>query len=49
MLDNLCIHQKHIAYLLLPLVLLRHGRRPDPLHVTEGVRARRVNTPIRRR
>ena len=22
MLDNLCIHQKHIAYLLLPLVLL---------------------------
>jgi hypothetical protein len=45
MLDDLCIHQKVIAILLLPLVLLAalaSGR--DPLHVTEGVRAGRVNT-----
>jgi hypothetical protein len=45
MLDDLCIHQKFIAILLLPLALLAAlaaGR--DPLHVAEGVRAGRVNT-----
>ena len=45
MVDDLCIHQKFIAILLLPralLAALAAGR--DPLHVAEGVRAGRVNT-----
>ena len=34
MLDNLCIHQKHIAYPPAAAgAARRHGRRPDPLHV----------------
>jgi hypothetical protein len=47
MLDNLCIHRKFIAILLLPLVLLAAlaaGRIRS--NVTEGVRAGRVNTLV---
>jgi hypothetical protein len=46
-LHNLRIHQKFIAILLLPLVLLAAlaaGRIRS--NVTEGVRARRVNTLV---
>jgi hypothetical protein len=45
MLDNLCIHRKFIAILLLPLVLLAAlaaGRIRS--NVTQGVQAGRVNT-----
>jgi hypothetical protein len=43
MLDNLRIHQKFIAILLPPLVLLAGRIRSN---VTEGVRAGRVNTLV---
>jgi hypothetical protein len=46
MLDDLRLHQRFIAILLLPPVVraaLAASR--DPLHATEGVRAGRVNTP----
>jgi glucan phosphoethanolaminetransferase (alkaline phosphatase superfamily) len=43
MLHNLRIHQKFIAILLLPLVLLALAAGRIRSNVTEGVRARRVN------
>jgi hypothetical protein len=47
MLDDLRLHQKFIAILLLlpPVVLAALAASRDPLHATEGVRAGRVNTP----
>jgi hypothetical protein len=46
MLDNLRIHQKFVAILLLPLVLLALAAGRIHSNVTEGVRAGRVNTLI---
>jgi hypothetical protein len=46
MLHNLRIYQKFIAILLLPLVLLALAAGRIRSNVTEGVRARRVNTLV---
>jgi hypothetical protein len=46
MLDNLRIHQKFVAILLLPLVLLALAAGRIRSNVTEGMRAGRVNTLI---
>ena len=46
MLHNLRIHQKFVAILLLPLVLLALAAGRIRSNVTEGVRARRVNTLV---
>jgi hypothetical protein len=46
MLHNLHIHQKFVAILLLPLVLLALAAGRIRSNVTEGVRAGRVNTLI---
>jgi hypothetical protein len=46
MLDNLRIHQKFIAILLLPLVLLALAAGRIRSNVTEGVRAGRVNALV---
>jgi hypothetical protein len=46
MLHNLRIHQKFVAILLLPLVLLALAAGRIRSNVTEGVRAGRVNTLI---
>jgi hypothetical protein len=46
MLHNLRIHQKFIAILLLPLVLLALAAGRIRSNVTEGVRAGRVNTLV---
>jgi hypothetical protein len=46
MLHNLRIHQKFVAILLLPLVLLALAAGRIRSNVTEGVRAGRVNTLV---
>jgi hypothetical protein len=47
MLHNLRIHQRFVAILLLPLVLLAAtGRRPDPLERHGGRAGRAVNTLV---
>jgi hypothetical protein len=46
MLDNLRIHQKFVAILLLPLVLAALAAGRIRSNVTEGVRAGRVNTLV---